>query len=137
MSCCLEPRGSRVGFKVTNTHLYFMERALEREGESRPIYEILRSQANSLGLTDFIPWDRWKKSSMPSWIIRQPATRRSHLYARPVVSCRSRCPKSPMQIASSNRHPGKSNSTRRRRANLGYHHCQCTRSTKVPSIRWH
>jgi anaerobic selenocysteine-containing dehydrogenase len=45
-----------LGFKVTNTHLYLMERALEREGEARPIYEILRSLANSLGLVDFFPW---------------------------------------------------------------------------------
>jgi len=45
-----------LGFKVTNTHLYFMERALEREGETRPIYEILRSLAASLGLVDFFPW---------------------------------------------------------------------------------
>jgi anaerobic selenocysteine-containing dehydrogenase len=44
-----------VGFKVTNTHLYLMERGL-REGETRPIHEILRSLANSLGLTDFYPW---------------------------------------------------------------------------------
>jgi hypothetical protein len=40
-----------VGFKVTNT-----QRALEREGETRPIYEILRSLADSLGLADFYPW---------------------------------------------------------------------------------
>jgi anaerobic selenocysteine-containing dehydrogenase len=45
-----------LGFKVTNTHLYLMERALEREGETRPIYEILRSLASSLGLADFFPW---------------------------------------------------------------------------------
>jgi anaerobic selenocysteine-containing dehydrogenase len=44
------------GFKVTNTHLYLMERALEREGETRPIYEILRSLATSLELADFFPW---------------------------------------------------------------------------------
>jgi anaerobic selenocysteine-containing dehydrogenase len=44
-----------LGFKVTNTHLYLMERALEREGESRPIPEILRSLASSLGLVDFFP----------------------------------------------------------------------------------
>jgi anaerobic selenocysteine-containing dehydrogenase len=42
-----------LGFKVTNTHLYLMERALEREGETRPIYEILSSLAASLGLADF------------------------------------------------------------------------------------
>src|SRR5262245_61481472 len=45
-----------LGFKVTNTHLYLMERALEREGETRPIYEILSSLANTLGLADFFPW---------------------------------------------------------------------------------
>ena len=45
-----------LGFKVTNTHLYLMERALEREGETRPIYEILGSLAASLGLADFFPW---------------------------------------------------------------------------------
>jgi anaerobic selenocysteine-containing dehydrogenase len=45
-----------LGFKVTNTHLYLMERALEREGETRPIHEILRSLANSLGVVDFFPW---------------------------------------------------------------------------------
>src|SRR5262249_6297835 len=45
-----------LGFKITNTHLYLMERALEREGETRPIYEILRSLANSLGLADLFPW---------------------------------------------------------------------------------
>jgi anaerobic selenocysteine-containing dehydrogenase len=33
-----------------------MERALEREGEARPIYEILGSLADSLGLADFFPW---------------------------------------------------------------------------------
>jgi anaerobic selenocysteine-containing dehydrogenase len=45
-----------LGFKVTNTHLYLMERALEREGETRPIYAILSSLASSLGLADFFPW---------------------------------------------------------------------------------
>jgi anaerobic selenocysteine-containing dehydrogenase len=45
-----------LGFKVTNTHLYLMEPALEREGESRPIHEFLSSLANSLGLADFFPW---------------------------------------------------------------------------------
>src|SRR5215831_12833489 len=45
-----------LGFKVTNTHLYLMDRALEKEGETRPICEILKSMANSLGLSDFFPW---------------------------------------------------------------------------------
>jgi len=38
-----------VGFNVTNTHLYLMEHALEREGETRPIYEILGSLAKFAG----------------------------------------------------------------------------------------
>jgi anaerobic selenocysteine-containing dehydrogenase len=45
-----------IGFKTTNTHLYFMERALEREGEARPIYEILAALANALGLAGYFPW---------------------------------------------------------------------------------
>src|SRR5262245_45201334 len=45
-----------LGFKVTNTHLYLMERALEGEGEARSIHEILRSLANLLELVDFFPW---------------------------------------------------------------------------------
>jgi anaerobic selenocysteine-containing dehydrogenase len=45
-----------LGFKETNTHLYLMERALKREGETRPIYEILRSLAATLELADFFPW---------------------------------------------------------------------------------
>jgi anaerobic selenocysteine-containing dehydrogenase len=45
-----------VGFKTTNTHLYLMERALEREGETRPIYEILTALANSLGLAGYSRW---------------------------------------------------------------------------------
>ena len=45
-----------LGFKATNTHLYLMERALEREGEARPVYEILAALANSLGLADYFPW---------------------------------------------------------------------------------
>jgi anaerobic selenocysteine-containing dehydrogenase len=45
-----------LGFKVTNTHLYLMERILEREGETRPIHEIFKSLAGSLGLADFFPW---------------------------------------------------------------------------------
>src|SRR5262249_15625689 len=45
-----------IGFKVTNTHLYLMERTLERDGETRPIYEALRSLAAVLELADFLPW---------------------------------------------------------------------------------
>src|SRR5262245_53069995 len=74
-----------LGFKVTNTHLYLMERALEREGETRPIYEVLRSLANSLGLIAFFPWASVEE-------------------VLDAIGCRR---------------------------------CRCTRSTKVPPIRWH
>src|SRR5215475_3891985 len=70
MSYCRELR-----FKATNTHFYLMERTLERDGETRPIYEALRSLAAALELADFLPW-RWKGCSIPSWITRQPAMRR-------------------------------------------------------------
>jgi anaerobic selenocysteine-containing dehydrogenase len=45
-----------LGFKTSNTHLYLMEPALEREGETRPMHEILGSLADRLGLADFFPW---------------------------------------------------------------------------------
>src|SRR5262245_41535792 len=45
-----------LGLKLTNTHVYLMEPALERAGETRPIQEILTSLANYLGLADFFPW---------------------------------------------------------------------------------
>jgi anaerobic selenocysteine-containing dehydrogenase len=64
-----------LGFKVTNTHLYLMERALEREGETRPIYEVIRSLASCWALLISFLGGRWKRSSMPSWITRQPAMR--------------------------------------------------------------
>jgi hypothetical protein len=33
-----------------------MERTLERDGETRPIYEVLWSLAAALELADFLPW---------------------------------------------------------------------------------
>ncbi|HLZ02785.1 MAG TPA: molybdopterin-dependent oxidoreductase [Bradyrhizobium sp.] len=61
-----------LGFKFTNTHLYLMERALEREGETRPIHEILKSLANSLGLADFFPWASTEE--MIDVILNDPTT---------------------------------------------------------------
>jgi len=61
-----------LGFKVTNTHLYLMERALEREGETRPVHEILRSLANSLGVVDFFPWASTEE--MLDVILNDPTT---------------------------------------------------------------
>ena len=46
-----------VGCKMTNTHLYLMEQALEPPGEARSLQWILRALASRLGLADFYPWD--------------------------------------------------------------------------------
>jgi anaerobic selenocysteine-containing dehydrogenase len=46
-----------IGFKATNTHLYLMERALQPEGEARPVYRILRDLAAGLDLDGYFPWD--------------------------------------------------------------------------------
>lgn len=45
-----------VGCKATNTHVYLMDKALEPAGETRPLYEVLKSLAARLGLEDFYPW---------------------------------------------------------------------------------
>ena len=45
-----------LGCKMTNTHLYLMERALEPPGETRPLYRLLNSLAERLGVSDFLPW---------------------------------------------------------------------------------
>jgi len=110
-----------LGFKVTNTHLYLMERALEGEGETRPIYEILKSLANSLGLADFFPWGSMEEVLDAILDHRTTGHATWHLYAPLVASCPSRCPMSPMRIEISTRRPARSNSTRRKRKNWGYH----------------
>jgi anaerobic selenocysteine-containing dehydrogenase len=61
-----------LGFKVTNTHLYLMERALEQEGETRPIHEILRSLSISLGVVDFFPWASMEE--VVDFILNDPTT---------------------------------------------------------------
>ncbi|MCH7477736.1 MAG: molybdopterin-dependent oxidoreductase, partial [SAR324 cluster bacterium] len=45
-----------LGCKMTNTHLYLMERALEAPGETRPLYRLLNALAERLGVTDYLPW---------------------------------------------------------------------------------
>jgi anaerobic selenocysteine-containing dehydrogenase len=45
-----------VGCKMTNTHLYLMEQALQPPGEARSLTCILRALAERLGLTTFYPW---------------------------------------------------------------------------------
>ena len=46
-----------LGCKMTHTHLYLMERALEPPGETRSLHAIVKSLAQSLGLDGFHPWD--------------------------------------------------------------------------------
>jgi anaerobic selenocysteine-containing dehydrogenase len=45
-----------IGIKGNEHAPHLMEHAFEREGEARPIQEILRSLANSLGVAEFFPW---------------------------------------------------------------------------------
>jgi anaerobic selenocysteine-containing dehydrogenase len=44
------------GFKVTNTHLYLMDQALEPAGEARPAWWVLDQVARRLGVDGFFPW---------------------------------------------------------------------------------
>jgi anaerobic selenocysteine-containing dehydrogenase len=46
----------QLGCKMTNTHLYLMEQALEPPGETRSLTWILKALADRLGLAEFFPW---------------------------------------------------------------------------------
>lgn len=45
-----------LGAKMTHTHLYLMEQALEPPGETRSLPWLLRALAERLGVADFFPW---------------------------------------------------------------------------------
>ena len=45
-----------LGLKETASHIYLMERALQPEGEARPLMRILRDLAERLVVDDFFPW---------------------------------------------------------------------------------
>lgn len=45
-----------VGCKMTHTHLYLMERALDAPGETRSMAWLMRALAGRLGLPEFYPW---------------------------------------------------------------------------------
>jgi anaerobic selenocysteine-containing dehydrogenase len=45
-----------VGCKMTHTHLYLMERALDPPGETRSLYRLVTELAARLGLEGFHPW---------------------------------------------------------------------------------
>jgi anaerobic selenocysteine-containing dehydrogenase len=62
----------QLGCKMTNTHLYLMEQALEPPGETRSLTEVLRALANRLGVVDFFPWKT--EEEMIDAIIAHPST---------------------------------------------------------------
>lgn len=45
------------GYKVTNSHLYLMDKVLEPEGETKPLYWVLSQLADRLGLENYFPWE--------------------------------------------------------------------------------
>ncbi len=45
-----------LGAKMTHTHLYLMERALDPPGETRSLYWLLQTLGQRLGLDGFYPW---------------------------------------------------------------------------------
>jgi anaerobic selenocysteine-containing dehydrogenase len=62
----------QLGCKMTNTHLYLMEHALEPPGETRSLTWILRALADRLGLGDFFPWET--EEAMIDAILAHPST---------------------------------------------------------------
>jgi anaerobic selenocysteine-containing dehydrogenase len=62
----------QLGCKMTNTHLYLMEQALEPPGETRSLTWILRALADRLGLTEFFPWET--EEAMIDAVLAHPAT---------------------------------------------------------------
>lgn len=61
-----------IGCKMTNTHLYLMEQALEPPAETRPLSAILRGLAQRLQLEDFYPWEN--DAAVLDAILHHPAT---------------------------------------------------------------
>ena len=62
----------QLGCKMTNTHLYLMEQALEPPGETHSLTWILRALADRLNLTEFFPWET--EEAMIDAILAHPAT---------------------------------------------------------------
>lgn len=68
-----------VGCKMTHTHLYLMEKALEPPGETRTVYAIAKELAERLGLEDFHPWAC--EEAMVDAILDHPCTGHATLAA--------------------------------------------------------
>jgi anaerobic selenocysteine-containing dehydrogenase len=62
----------QLGCKMTNTHLYLMEQALEPAGETRSLTWVLRALADRLDLADFFPWK--SEEEVIDAILAHPAT---------------------------------------------------------------
>ncbi len=62
----------QLGCKMTNTHLYLMEQALEPPGETRSLTWILRALSARLGLPEFFPWET--EEAMIDAILAHPST---------------------------------------------------------------
>lgn len=61
-----------VGCKMTHTHLYLMEKALDPPGETRSLYSVVTELAQRLGLEGFDPWD--SEEAMIDAILDHPCT---------------------------------------------------------------
>jgi anaerobic selenocysteine-containing dehydrogenase len=62
----------QLGCKMTNTHLYLMEQALEPPGDTRSLTEVLRALADRLGVAEFFPWKT--EEEMIDAILAHPST---------------------------------------------------------------
>ncbi|MGE3537123.1 MAG: molybdopterin-dependent oxidoreductase [Candidatus Tectimicrobiota bacterium] len=64
-----------LGCKMTNTHLYLMEQALQPAGETRSLTWVMRALAERLGVTDFFPWP--SEEAMIDALLDHPSTGRA------------------------------------------------------------
>ena len=62
----------QLGCKMTNTHLYLMEQALEPAGQARSLTWILRALADRLELSEFFPWPT--EEAMIDALLAHPST---------------------------------------------------------------
>jgi anaerobic selenocysteine-containing dehydrogenase len=64
-----------LGCKMTNTHVYLMERALDPPGETRSLFRLLNDLAGRLGVAGFDPWG--SEERLVDAILDHPATGRA------------------------------------------------------------
>ena len=68
-----------LGCKMTNTHLYLMEQALDPPGETRSLHALMKELAERLGLAGFHPWA--SEEAMVDAILDDPCTSRATVAA--------------------------------------------------------